>query len=91
MRLKLPVLFIVGAALALAHQPQATIRIEVRNESAPVQDAEVTVSGKQARNRGGLWCSESFSSLRNLNQQRAEDRDARPPFHDEPTHPSRKC
>src|SRR5579872_1508317 len=49
MRFKLPGLFIVGAALAFAQQPQATIRVEVRSESAPVQDAEVTANGKQAR------------------------------------------
>ena len=49
MRLKLPVLFIVGAAFAVAQQPQATIRVEVTAKSAPVQDAEVTVNGKQAR------------------------------------------
>ena len=47
--MKLPVPFIVGAALALAQQPQATIRVEVSSKSAPVQDAEVTVNGKQAR------------------------------------------
>jgi outer membrane receptor for ferrienterochelin and colicins len=49
MRFRLPVLFVVGAALALAQQPQATIRVEVSSKSASVQDAEVTVNGKQAR------------------------------------------
>jgi outer membrane receptor for ferrienterochelin and colicins len=49
MRSKLPVLFMVVAALALAQQPQATIRVEVSSKSAPVQDAEVTVNGKQVR------------------------------------------
>ncbi len=49
MRSKLAVLFMVVAALALAQQPQATIRVEVSSKSAPVQDAEVTVNGKQAR------------------------------------------
>ena len=49
MRSKLAALFIVGVALALAQQPQATIRVEVRSESAPVQGAEVSVNGNQAR------------------------------------------
>jgi iron complex outermembrane receptor protein len=38
----------LGAA-AFAQSPQATIRVEVRSETAPVPDAEITVNGKEAR------------------------------------------
>src|SRR5690348_15185892 len=48
MRCRLGILLMLGAA-ALAQPPQATIRVEVRSETAPVQDAEVTVDGRQAR------------------------------------------
>src|SRR5215469_7934128 len=48
MRLKGAVLLMLGAVAVLA-QPQATIRIEVTSDSAPVQDAQVTVNGKEAR------------------------------------------
>ena len=37
-----------GAA-ALAQAPQATIRVEVTSESAPLRDAEVTANGQQTR------------------------------------------
>ena len=49
MRTKLPVLLMLGAALISAQSPQATIRVEVMSDSAPVPDAEVTANGKQAR------------------------------------------
>jgi iron complex outermembrane receptor protein len=49
MRFKLPVLLILGAVVALAQQPHATIRVEVTGEEAPVPDADVTANGKQAR------------------------------------------
>jgi outer membrane receptor for ferrienterochelin and colicins len=39
----------VIAAAAFGQQPQATIRVEVTAESAPVQGAEVTVNGKSVR------------------------------------------
>jgi len=38
----------LGSAV-LAQPPEVTIRVEVTNESAPVQDAEVTADGKHAR------------------------------------------
>jgi outer membrane receptor for ferrienterochelin and colicins len=37
------------SAAAFGQQPQATIRVEVTAESAPVQGAEVTVNGKSVR------------------------------------------
>jgi iron complex outermembrane receptor protein len=49
MSFKLPVLLILGATLALAQQPHATIRVEVTSEGAPVPDADVTANGKQIR------------------------------------------
>ena len=39
----------VIAAAAFGQQPQATIRVEVTAESAPVQGADVTVNGKSVR------------------------------------------
>ena len=49
MRFRLLVLLMLGAALAVAQAPKATIRVEVTSESGPVQDAEVTANGKEAR------------------------------------------
>jgi iron complex outermembrane receptor protein len=49
MRFKLPALVLAGALLLLGQPPQATIRLEVTIESAPVPDAVVTANGKQAR------------------------------------------
>ncbi|HLK51669.1 MAG TPA: TonB-dependent receptor [Bryobacteraceae bacterium] len=46
MRFKLPILLLLGANAALS---QATVRVEVTSESAPVADAEVTANGKEAR------------------------------------------
>jgi outer membrane receptor for ferrienterochelin and colicins len=42
-------LLAVIAAAAFGQQPQATIRVEVTAESAPVQGADVTVNGKSVR------------------------------------------
>lgn len=49
MSFKLPILLMLGATAALAQATQPTIRVEVSSDSAPVQDAEVTANGKQAR------------------------------------------
>ena len=49
MRYRPALLLILAAAAALAQPPQATIRVEVTSDSAPVPDAEVTANGKQAR------------------------------------------
>src|ERR1700686_900273 len=49
MRFKLPILLMLGATAALAQTTQPTIRVEVSSDSAPVQDAEGTANGKQAR------------------------------------------
>jgi iron complex outermembrane receptor protein len=38
--------------LAIAQQPQATIRIEVKSVSVPVPDAQVTVNGKEGARTG---------------------------------------
>ena len=42
-------LLIFGVTTALAQPPQATLRVEVSSEAGPVQDAEVTANGKEAR------------------------------------------
>ncbi|HWE49777.1 MAG TPA: TonB-dependent receptor [Bryobacteraceae bacterium] len=49
MNRKLHILLLLGAALVLAQQPPATIRVEVTSESGPVTDAEVSANGSQAR------------------------------------------
>ena len=49
MTFKLPVLAFVGAVMVLGQTPQATIRVEVTSDSAPVPDAEVTANGNHVR------------------------------------------
>jgi len=49
MTFKLPVLAVVGAVMVLGQTPQATIRVEVTSDSAPVPDAEVTANGNHVR------------------------------------------
>ena len=46
---RLWLLLIVIATAAMAQAPQPTIRVEVRSDAGPVQDAEVTASGHSAR------------------------------------------
>src|SRR5581483_12351999 len=49
MRFELPALLMLAATAAMAQSGQATIRVDVVSNSAPVQDAEVTMNGKQVR------------------------------------------
>jgi outer membrane receptor for ferrienterochelin and colicins len=46
---RLWVLLILVAATALAQGPQPTIRVEVKSDAGPLQDAEVTVSGRRVK------------------------------------------
>ena len=48
MRFTLTFLLVLFAIEATAQPPQATIRVEVTSDSAPVPDAEVTANGKRA-------------------------------------------
>jgi outer membrane receptor for ferrienterochelin and colicins len=43
------VLLILVAATSPAQEPQATIRVQVKSDAGPVQDAEVTVSGHRVK------------------------------------------
>lgn len=46
---RLAVLLMLGIAAVLAQPPQATVRVEVTSDGAPVPDADVTANGKQAK------------------------------------------